>query len=306
MKSHLFGFALLSLTAIVASAPAQAASTRTFVSSGGVDTNPCTITQPCATFAQAFTQTLPNGIIAALDPGKYGALNITSPVTINGNGWAAITGTSGNNAININVSSGNVTLMGLEVDGAGAGLHGVYLTSPLSANATLNIRDCVVSNFLDTGIAIQPTSSNVTYFNVSIANTFSLNNGQNGIRIAPSASAVARGMITGTTVTNNANNGFDLEGLVAMTIANSVASSNSNYGIYNDAEASILTVIIIQDTTSTFNSGADFYAGAGSQTFLYHNTFVLFEGNGADLYSDGTNRIVNGPNGSAPTKQSTY
>jgi hypothetical protein len=116
--------------------------------------------------------------------------------------------------------------MGLEVDGAGAGLHGVYLTSPLSANATLNIRDCVVSNFLDTGIAIQPTSSNVTYFNVSIANTFSLNNGQNGIRIAPSASAVARGMITGTTVTNNANNGFDLEGLVAMTIANSVASSN--------------------------------------------------------------------------------
>src|SRR6202046_2276345 len=104
MKSHLFGFALLSAFAIVAGAPAQAQNgslTRSFVSSAGVDTNPCTITQPCASFAQAYTKVGANGIIAALDPGKYGALTITGPVTINGNGWAAITGTSGNNAIAI-------------------------------------------------------------------------------------------------------------------------------------------------------------------------------------------------------------
>src|ERR1700733_2430271 len=125
MKSHAVGFALLSvIAALVAGAPAQAqngALTRSFVSSTGVDTNPCTITQPCASFAQAYTKVGANGIIAALDPGKYGPLNITSPVTVNGNGWATITAPAQNSGIIISPSSGNVILTGLEIDGAGAG-----------------------------------------------------------------------------------------------------------------------------------------------------------------------------------------
>ena len=54
MKLHVVGFALFSLTAFVGGAPAQAQNgtlTRSFVSSSGVDSNPCTITQPCASFA---------------------------------------------------------------------------------------------------------------------------------------------------------------------------------------------------------------------------------------------------------------
>src|ERR1700692_3722766 len=87
MKSPMIGFALLSVAAIVAGAPAHAQNgtlTRSFVSSSGVDTNPCTITQPCATFAHAYTMVGANGIVAALDPGKYGPLTITGPVTIDG------------------------------------------------------------------------------------------------------------------------------------------------------------------------------------------------------------------------------
>src|ERR1700722_16414031 len=76
--------------------------TRSFVSSTGVDTNPCTITQPCGSFAVAYTKISANGIIAALDPGKYGPLTIIGPVTINGNGWAAITGLAAGSAITIN------------------------------------------------------------------------------------------------------------------------------------------------------------------------------------------------------------
>jgi hypothetical protein len=102
MKSHAIGLALLSVTALVASAPAQAQNgtlTRSFVSSSGVNTNPCTITLPCATFAQAYTAVGTNGIVAALDPGKYGPLTISGPVTINGNGWAAITAPAQNYGI---------------------------------------------------------------------------------------------------------------------------------------------------------------------------------------------------------------
>src|ERR1700722_14126271 len=122
MKSHVFGLALLSGTAIVASAPAHAqfgSLTRSFVSSMGSDSNLCTVTQPCQTFAQAYTKIGTNGIIAALDPGKYGPLTISGPVTINGNGWAAITAPAQNNGITINAGSGNVILNGLEIDGAG-------------------------------------------------------------------------------------------------------------------------------------------------------------------------------------------
>ena len=79
--------------------PAQANLTRTFVSSAGSDANPCTITQPCASFAHAYSLTAPNGIVAALDPGKYGPLTITGPITINGNGWAAITAPATGNGI---------------------------------------------------------------------------------------------------------------------------------------------------------------------------------------------------------------
>jgi hypothetical protein len=85
MKSHVLGLALLSAIAIVASVPAQAQNgslTRSFVSSAGVDTNACTIAAPCATFAHAYTAIGANGIIAALDPGKYGPITITGPVTI--------------------------------------------------------------------------------------------------------------------------------------------------------------------------------------------------------------------------------
>src|SRR5580700_3403077 len=121
----------LALATIVVGAPAQAQNgtlTRSFVSSAGVDTNACTITAPCATFAQAYTKIGANGIIAALDPGKYGPLTgtsaITSGVTINGNGWAAVTAPAGGNGITVNASTANgdiVHLNGLEIDGAGAG-----------------------------------------------------------------------------------------------------------------------------------------------------------------------------------------
>ena len=77
------------------SLPAHAQLTRTFVSSSGVDTNPCTTVAPCATFARAYSLVASNGIVAALDPGKYGPFTITGPVTIDGNGWAAVTASMG-------------------------------------------------------------------------------------------------------------------------------------------------------------------------------------------------------------------
>ena len=104
------------LAAVLPAVPAQATPlTRTFVSSAGSDSNPCSITLPCATFAHAYGLTLSNGIVTALDPGKYGPLSITGPITIDGNGWAAITAPATGNGISISAGSGNVTLTGLNI-----------------------------------------------------------------------------------------------------------------------------------------------------------------------------------------------
>src|ERR1700728_3990372 len=122
MRIPIFPSAIVAAATLVLSLPAQAQNgtlTRSFVSSAGLDSNSCMITAPCATFAEAYTKISANGIIAALDPGKYGALSISGPVTINGNGWAAITAPAGGNGITVNAVSGNVNLTGLEVDGAG-------------------------------------------------------------------------------------------------------------------------------------------------------------------------------------------
>src|SRR5580692_4645864 len=138
MRQRVLSLALLAIT-LALTLPAQAQNgtlTRSFVSSGGLDTNSCMITAPCASFAEAYTKVGANGIIAALDPGKSG------PVTINGNGWAAITGTAQGNGITINAVSGNVALIGLEIDGAAAAYNGIVFNS----GSTLTVTNCIVQN----------------------------------------------------------------------------------------------------------------------------------------------------------------
>jgi hypothetical protein len=304
MKSHVFCLALVSAINIVAGASAHAQTgtlTRSFVSSTGVDGNSCMIAAPCASFAYAYTKVGANGIVAALDPGKYGPITITSPVTINGNGWAAITGPSGGAAITVNAALGNVTLIGLELDGAGASNHGIYLTSNLSNQVLLTIRNCDVSNFVDSGIAIQPTQTSggiVRGVNVSIANTFSLNN-YDGIKVAPGGGAYVWGTISGSTVANNANNGFDFEGSTEITLLNSVATTNIGYGIQDNVSGSLT----IRDTVLMYNA-TDLFAESTGQSYFYHNTIGSFGGSG-NFFSDGTNAIQN-EGTTAPTKQSTY
>src|ERR1700681_1038992 len=137
------------LTATLALAlPAQASLTRTFVSSAGSDANPCTITQPCATFAHAYSLTAASGIVAALDPGKYGPLTITGAGTINGNGWGATPAPAAGNGITITAGgSDNVALIGLEIDGAGAGYNGIVL----NLAGSLTVTNCTLQNFVFDG-----------------------------------------------------------------------------------------------------------------------------------------------------------
>jgi hypothetical protein len=226
--------------------------TRTFVSSSGVDSNPCTVTAPCATFAAAFNAVESDGIVAALDPGKYGPLTITYPVTINGNGFAAITGTAAGNGITINAGSGNVILTGLEVDGANAAYNGIVF----NLGGSLTIDNCIVKDFVEggtggtgasgNGIWIAPTSGTI---NFAIVNTIAVDNAFAGIFYGqPSGSAAASGVIDHVVATNNPGRGIDVDmlggsgGSATVTISNSVASNNGRSGIVAAGSSYIVTL----------------------------------------------------------------
>jgi hypothetical protein len=284
MKSHVFGSALLAAIAIVASAPAQAQNgtlTRSFVSSAGVDTNACTIAAPCASFAQAYTKVGANGIVAALDPGKYGPVNITSPVTINGNGWAAITGLTGSYAINVNIEAGtgNVILTGLEIDGAGSAANGIFFTS----GGSLTVVDTAIRNFTNDGILMPNPAGNET---VSILNAIASNNGHDGIEIQ------GIGLVSGTfqhsTTEGNHHNGVTASG-ASINIVGSASNNNGNDGFYVSEDfAPQPYVNTALDCAASGNANAGFHAENDGYIFFAHSTTTL---NHYGVYIDGQSVI---------------
>jgi hypothetical protein len=243
MTRTIFIAAGLALAAVLPAIPAQAASTRTFVSSAGHDSNPCTITQPCASFAVAYAATTPSGIIAALDPGKYGPLTIMGPITINGYGWAAITGPANGIAITINANSGDkVALFGLEIDGANApDSNGIQFNS----GGSLNVQDSVIRNFGQSGIEFQPNTSTLSQLFVS--NTLISDNGSNGVNITPVGSGTTNGVLDHVKMQNNGNDGLEISSnsgqTINVTVSDSVSANNVADGIngnFNGGSASVM------------------------------------------------------------------
>jgi Right handed beta helix region len=300
MKSHLFGLALLSAIAVGASAPAQAQNgtlTRSFVSSAGVDTNPCTITAPCATFAQAYTKIGANGIIAALDPGKYGPINITSSVTVNGNGWAAITGPAGNDAVTVNAPGDNVILTGLEIDGAGTGAEGIYF----EAGASLNVRNCVIQNFNLIGIDFSPRFAS----HLSVLDTLVSDNGINGIQISPNGSALVVGIISRVTMEKNGSSGLVLttpgDGAIQVTVSDSISEDNTSDGLAASASGGTAQMMV-RNSTIANNSANGLEADYPGATIWFSRTTITGNGTGwleymsGVLTTFGTNEIVGNNN----------
>ena len=107
--------------------PARAQANRTWVSTNGDDTNPCSHTSPCKTFSGALAKTNSGGEIVVLNSGGFGPVAITKAITIDGGGkFAGIQLNSTGAAITINPPSSadlvvvrNLTLNGLNAGGTG-------------------------------------------------------------------------------------------------------------------------------------------------------------------------------------------
>jgi Right handed beta helix region/Collagen triple helix repeat (20 copies) len=154
---------------------AFAVATRTFVSGVGDDANPCSRSAPCKTFAGAITQTSAGGEINVLDPGGFGAVTITEPISIISDSILAGVLVSGTNGIVVDVPAGDdVTIEGLDLNGVGgAGLSGILIDGA----GSVTLKDDEIYGFSDDGVQLDNTHPGSLF----IENSSIYNNGSAGI-----------------------------------------------------------------------------------------------------------------------------
>jgi hypothetical protein len=175
----LFTLAIGLLLPFLASAPAHAQATRTWVSGVGDDVNPCSRTAPCKTFAGAISKTLAGGEINCLDPGGFGALTITKSITLNCSATLGSQVVQGSNGIVISAAATDkVVLRNIQMQGlAGTGNGGLNGLKILTA-ASVSVENCVIQGFTQAGIIDLRTAGNTQLF---VRNSILSYNGAQGI-----------------------------------------------------------------------------------------------------------------------------
>ena len=258
---------VLSLAVVVATlAWAQtghAQATRTWISGVGDDANPCSRTAPCKTFAGAISKTSSSGEIDCLDPGGFGAVTITKPITIDcenmSNGGVLVAGTPG---ITV-TTTGTVNLIGLDFNGlgppSGGGTIGVNI---ISGPSSVLIRNCKIYGFTASGaagIAVAPTAGGGY---VVVDNVVIMTNGT-GISVNGSGGSVNVAVRQSTIFNNTTGIQVQTSGPHAgATIENSTVDFNSGSGVLLSGGAAA-AILLSNDTISGNGTGVTVSGGTG-------------------------------------------
>jgi hypothetical protein len=250
-------FAFATLLLCLHAAPAQAQLTRSFVSGTGSDSNNCGRLTPCRTFAFALTQTAAGGEINTLDPAGYGPVTINKSISIvSGLGEAGVLVASGGTGITVAAgATDKVNLRGLVIEGAGAGLKGIVVTSV----GSLTIENCVVRNLTNNAIEFAPNAAST----LAVSNTMVANTGSFGILVLPTGTGAVKTVFSKVEAYNNVNDGVSLSGAslssggsLSGTITESVASYNSNgFAVATGGGAVPTTLMVVRSMSSGNNTG---------------------------------------------------
>ncbi|MGA2257289.1 MAG: hypothetical protein ABSG53_21750 [Thermoguttaceae bacterium] len=317
MKRLMLLCASLCTVAFVVPAKPVHAQNLAWVSPNGNDSNTCSQTSPCATFAGAIAK---GGIaqINCLGSGNYGALNsttvsITDSIIIDcGDGNVGeMTTNGGSAAVNINSSDANavIVLRHLSLNGGdNTGVNGIN-TQAFPAG-TLIVENCVIHGFhysspngvTGNGIYFAPTSGRAL---LQVSDSLFYDNNYNQLEVNPSSGVIASVVLNRDEFT--ANPGADAYGIflegagtIAGTMRESVVAENGVDGISAIASAVYFT---IEESSIVDNLGVGIYGGSsgahlnvGASTIGGNGTGVLaFSGS---IISFGNNQMsANGTNG---------
>ncbi len=223
MQKHRFStnFIVGAAMALAFTFTAQAQNTVSYVSVTGTDTDACTLSAHCRTFAKALSVTDSGGEIIVVSSGGYGAATISQAVTINAVGVVATISetTAGQNALYINTTE-NVTINGLNLIGGGSGNDGILV----QAVGVLRLYNMQIQNFANDGVQLTGAGSSLTIDDSAISGC-----GHDGLQVQGSGN---RAFVHNTDLDDNAFAGADnVTGL--MEITDSSAQFNQ-YGFYAD------------------------------------------------------------------------
>jgi hypothetical protein len=285
------------LLPVLCTVPAQAQSTRTWVSGVGDDTNPCSRTAPCLTFAGAIAKTAAGGEIDALDPGGFGTLTINKSITIDGGGGqVASVQVSGNTGILVSAGATDiVTIRNVQFQGdLGNGSNGGGGGIGFNSGATLSIDNCKFDGFNSGAILANPSANAI----LNVTNTI-ITNANFGILLGPN-SGTLNGSIDHTTIRKISTYGIVAGGSVYFTVTNSAIVNAAMDGV------TVSTGVVLEiDSSSVTNNNTAFATTGGiiriSRNTIYDNN-TNFSINGGTIATGGNNFVaVNGatvPNGS--------
>lgn len=229
MNKTVTRLSLFVLMFLLVTMSASAQATRTWVSGVGDDVNPCSRTAPCKTFAGAISKTASGGEIDVLDPGGFGTLTVTKPITIDGTGTFASSLASATTAFLINsaVANTTVTLRGLSINGAGTtlGVKGVRVLTNAGATVNVHIEDCVIFNFSTAGVSVETSAA----ASVMIRNC-AIRNNANGVLVTPTGGTVGL-HIENSKIDLNSADGVDLQSNVVASLAGTSLNHNGSVGL---------------------------------------------------------------------------
>jgi hypothetical protein len=240
---------------------ALATTQRTFVASTGLDTNACSISAPCRSFAAAIAKTNAGGEVIVQDSAGYGPVSISSSISLLAPpgiyaGIAVFTG----DGVNVNAPGGIVVLRGLSINGQG-GQNGVNLLEA----ARLRIENCVIANMSGDGVLHTANGAELIVLDTVVRDN--LGNGFDVIASAPIVLDHVRSE-------HNTYDGFAMLSLsndVTATITDSIFAFNGSDGISVDTSvSSAFTYVLVERSVIADNVA---------------NGFVL---NGSNAYSVGS------------------
>jgi hypothetical protein len=297
----------------LATAPAQAQATRTWVSGVGDDANPCSRTAPCKTFPGAISKTATGGEIDALDPGGFGTVTITKSITLDGGGGqVASILASGVPGVTVNGAGAVVTLRNLRINGilqsGSPGTIGVQII----AAARVEIENCDIFGFGNAvgqgGINITPSSGPV---NVGVQNT-SVYDSFGGILSKPTGGAVVNLTVEHSFIDNNQGGGIRIDGTGGGTtnaaITDTSSSLNGGNGVLGisgtgNVNVDLIRAVIANNLSSGVQSnnsaGGTSIVTVGDSILSYNNVGAWLIAGTATLLSFKNNQVT-GPTGSTP------
>jgi hypothetical protein len=289
------------LTPLLASAPASAQATRTWVSGVGDDVNPCSRTAPCKTFAGAISKTAAGGEINCLDPGGFGAVPVIKSMTISCEMGTAGVLVSAGNGINFNGGASDVMFIkGLDFEGlAKTGTSSSGAGVSFNSGAVLHIEDCVIRNFVTAGVLLKSTTASAI-FAITRTTLFDNGNGVNGGGISIQPTVTTQGTID-RVVSNRNSFGIVANGTLGgsynIDVRDSVLNGNIQAGFSASSGAPVTQAMLMR--VSTANNGTGIQS-TGSPAIRVGESEITGNGTGVSgtVSSYGTNQLDgNGSNG---------